>query len=94
MGQTLADDAQTEEDKFLIDSKVGHVTTKLRHGNLRRNPSQSSFFNVSVLVSNFFPFDLKIKLNITGNYSLHIVFISLLTHLERPVRLFDSFIPM
>ena len=25
MGQTLADDAQTEEDKILIDSKVGHV---------------------------------------------------------------------
>ena len=32
MGQTLADDAQTEEDKILIDSKVGHVTAKLRHG--------------------------------------------------------------
>ena len=31
MGQTLADDAQTEEDKFLIDSKVGHVIAMLRH---------------------------------------------------------------
>ena len=34
MGQALVDDAQTEEDKILIDSKVGHVTSKLRlrHG--------------------------------------------------------------
>ena len=24
MGHTLAEDAQSEEDKFLIDSKVGH----------------------------------------------------------------------
>lgn len=55
MGQTLADDAQTEEDKFLIDSKVGHVTAKLRHGKptlvLWRNPSQSSFPILTILVN-------------------------------------------
>jgi len=35
MGQTLIDDAQTEEDKILIDSKVGYVTAKLRHLSVR-----------------------------------------------------------
>ena len=49
MGQALVDDAQTEEDKILIDSKVGHVTSKLRHGkrklvSLLTCPSQSPNF--------------------------------------------------
>lgn len=77
MGQTLVDDAQTEEDKILIDSKVGHVTANYVTGNVLVSfltyPSQSLlisglllFLSVEiVLLRNFIcflPFNSKVKL--------------------------------
>ena len=88
MGQTLVDDAQTEEDKILIDSKVGHVTANCVTGNVLVSfltyPSQSLlisglllFLSVEiVLLRNFIcflPFNSKVKLNLPGKYFTHIV---------------------
>ena len=42
MGQTLADDAQTEEDKFLIDSKVGDVRSSMQDTDAKDGFSSTS----------------------------------------------------